>query len=146
MIGNYVNAGIWTATEPSMGVVSACLPSMRPLFKKIFSGDYHGPTFRNRNTNSAQAYGSGTSSRHIMSRNKGDQGDLRSFTPLEEPVKKPSAPWGHNVLVHGGRIQRPGGEDQISLEEMQTPSKSIKVKTEVTLISSQRLEYRDQLF
>jgi len=130
-----------------MGVVSACLPSLRPLFKRIFSGTYHGPTFRSRTCKSAQDYGSGTtSSKHIWSRSKGEDPDLRSFARLEEPVGETNTPWGHNVHVHGGRNQRPAGEDQISLEEIQPPIGGIKVKTEVTLISNKRFEYRDQLF
>ena len=132
-----------------MGVVSASLPSLRPLFKKIFSGSYKGPSFRSRTTGkSAQDYSSGTNfSKHMWSRSKGDDGqDLSSFTRLEEqPINEPEAAWGHNVHVHGGRNQR-RSEDKISLDEMGSPSRHIKVKTEVTLISSQRLEYRDQLF
>ncbi len=133
--GNYVNAGIWTATEPTMGVVSACLPSLRPLLKRLVSNTYHGPTFKGTS-------GSGTSSRYMWSKD----GDLRSFTRLEETGVESNTPWGHNVHVHGGKKQRGNPDDQISLEEMQTPSRRIKVKTEVTLISTERLEYRDQLF
>lgn len=143
---NYVNAGIWTATEPTMGVVSACLPSLRPLLKRLVSNTYHGPTFKSTRNKSAQNYGSGTSSRYMWSRGKGEDGDLRSFTRLEETGVESETPWGHNVHVHGGKKQRGNPDDQISLEEMQTPSRRIKVKTEVTLISTERLEYRDQLF
>ena len=180
-----------------MGIVSACLPSLRPLFKKIFTGTYKGPSFRNLSNNATKSLPppdfstSGTFSikpHHMWSRNGGrgdgmmlgsngtdDQGDLQSFTRLEEL----DGPWGHNVHVQGGRgdsrSQSPagggggggftndkgaarmgstgrgavtygGGSDQISLEEMQLPSRSIKVKTEVTLISTQRLDYRDHLF
>ena len=204
-----------------MGVVSACLPSLRPLFKKIISGTYKGPTFRSLTTGATktlgtQDYASGTHGlhshhnhhhphnhnalRHIWSRNGGrefddnnggalssmdDPGDLQSFTRLEEL----DGPWGHNVHVQGGRNtacgrrdhQLPtnnnhnhihnnsnnlnnavmldkkgaagtgsgiesGSDDQISMEEMNIPSRRIKVKTEVTLISTQRLDYRDHLF
>lgn len=144
--GNYVNAGIWTATEPTMGVVCACLPSLRPLLKRLVSNTYHGPTFKGTRNKSAQNYGSGTSSRNMWNRSKGADGDLGSFTRLEEAHARNSTPWGHNVHVHGGKKQSGNPEDEISLEEMQTPSRRIKVKTEVTLISTERLEYRDQLF
>ena len=85
----------------------------------------------------------------MWSRSKGYEGDdrdMRSFTRLEE--NQVHEPWGHTIQVHGGR--KPGGvgpsPDQVSLEEMQTGSRRIRVKTEVTLISTERLEYRDQLF
>ena len=136
-----VNAGIWTAVEPSMGVVSACLPSLRPLIKLIFSGSYEGPSFRTNK--SSQDYSSGTHlSKHKWSRNRGDGQDMSSFTRLEEqPINEPEPAWGHNVHVDGGRK-----EDKISLEDIGSPSWNIRVKTEVILISSQRLEYKDQLF
>ncbi|SLM35320.1 hypothetical protein LPUS_04536 [Lasallia pustulata] len=34
---SYTNATIWTSVEPSVGVVSACLPTMRPLLQYILS-------------------------------------------------------------------------------------------------------------
>jgi len=144
--GNYVNAGIWTATEPTMGVVSACLPSLRPLFKRLVSNTFKGPTFRSSRNKSAQDYGSGNSPRYMWSRKKGDDGGLRSFTRLEERPEEISETWGHTIHVYGGKNEPGNQEDQISLEEMQIPSRRIKVKTEVTLISTERLEYRDQLF
>lgn len=125
MQGRYVNAGIWTATEPTMGVVSACLPSLRPLLKRLVSNTYHGPTFKGTRNKSAQDYGSGTSSRYMWSRNKGEDGTLRSFTRLEETGVESNTTWGHNAHVHGGRKQRGNPDDQISLEEMQTPSRRI---------------------
>ena len=122
-----------------MGVVSACLPSLRPLLKRLVSNIYHGPTFKSTRNKSAQDYGSGTSSRHMWSRNKGEDGDLRSFTRLEETGAEGDTPWGHNVHVHRGKKKRGEPDDQISLEEMQTPSRRIKANTEVTLISTERL-------
>ena len=127
-----------------MGVVSACLPSLRPLFKMIFSGTYKGPAFLSRTTGkSAQDYSSGTNlSKHLWSRHRDDGRDLSSFTRLEEQaMNEPEPAWGHNVHVDGGR-----NEDKIGLSELPTPMRQIRVKTEVTLISSQRVEYRDQLY
>lgn len=128
-----------------MGVVSACLPSLRPLFKRLVSDTYRGPTFKGSRNRSAQEHISSSSSRYMWSRNKGDEGDLRSFTRLEESGGEQNTSWGHNTTVLGGRRQHETS-DQISLEEMQASSRRIKVKTEVTLISTERLEYRDQLF
>ena len=71
--------------------------------------------------------------------------DSRSFSRLDDMGSEPNSNWGFNVHVHGGRDKRLG-YDQVDLEDMQTPERRIKVKTEVTLISTERLEYRDQLF
>ena len=72
--------------------------------------------------------------------------DLRSFARIEEPPAEPSGSWGHNVHVHGGRRARQGDLDTMSVEEKQLPDRRIKVKTEVTLISSTALPYKDALY
>ena len=140
-----VNAAIWTAVEPAIGVVSACLPSLRPLVKMIFSGSYKGPRFGSTNKN-GQAYSSGTNfSKSKWGRGNNDDGqDLSSFTRLEDqqPINEPEPAWGHNAHVDG-----PRKGDKISLDDLGAPSsRQIRVKTEVTLISTSRLEYKDQLF
>lgn len=70
----------------------------------------------------------------------------RSFSRPDDMGNEPNSKWGFNVRVHGGKDERAGYEDQVDLEDMQTPERRIKVKTEVTLISTERMEYRDQLF
>ena len=129
-----------------MGVVSACLPSLRPLFKRIFRGTYRGPKVRSRSGKSVQFSSSGSSSRHVWTASKSETDDSRNFSRLEEAPDESHASWGHNVHVQGGRHGRAGGDDDASLVDMHMPSKRIKVKTEVTLISTERFEYRDQLF
>ncbi|KAI9844523.1 MAG: hypothetical protein M1838_002150 [Thelocarpon superellum] len=34
----FVNTAYWTITEMSLGILCACLPTMRPLFRKLFQG------------------------------------------------------------------------------------------------------------
>ena len=34
-LGNYVNAAIFTAIEPNVAVISACLPTLRPLYRLV---------------------------------------------------------------------------------------------------------------
>lgn len=41
--GSYVYPALWTAAEPSIGVFSACLPSLRPLFTKLIWGRSYRP-------------------------------------------------------------------------------------------------------
>ncbi|KAL8636285.1 MAG: hypothetical protein Q9228_006308, partial [Teloschistes exilis] len=43
LVRNYVPAATWSAAEPSVAVVSACLPSLRPLFVRIVWGGNHRP-------------------------------------------------------------------------------------------------------
>ena len=84
----------------------------------------------------------------MWSDSKGSTVDSRSFSRLEDVANdsNDNTLWGFNVLVHGGKNSNGNPSDQVSLEEMQTPARRIKVRTEVTLISTQRFEYRDQLF
>ena len=84
----------------------------------------------------------------MWSESKGSTVDSRSFSRLEDVANdsKDNNSWGFNVLVHGGKNTNGNSSDQASDVEMQTPARRIKVKTEVTLISTQRFEYRDQLF
>ncbi|MDI1490806.1 MAG: hypothetical protein OHK93_002010 [Ramalina farinacea] len=35
---NYVDSAIWSAAEPCMGVISACIPSLHPLVKRALGG------------------------------------------------------------------------------------------------------------
>ena len=35
LLGKYLEAGVWTTVEPSIGVVCACLPTLRPLAQYI---------------------------------------------------------------------------------------------------------------
>ena len=146
MQGNYLNAGIWTATEPTMGVVSSCLPSLRPLLKGLVSNTYNGPTCNGLGNINDQDHSNGTCSLYMRSRNRVGGSTCKTFTRIEETGIESGTRWGHNVQVHGGKKQHDNSDDQISLEEMETPSNGIRVKTEVTLISSERLEYNDQLF
>ena len=84
----------------------------------------------------------------MWSDSNGSTVDSRSFSRLEDVANdtKDKNSWGFNVLVHGGKNANGNSSDRVSEVEMQTPARRIKVRTEVTLISTQRLEYRDQLF
>ena len=84
----------------------------------------------------------------MWSDSNGSTVDSRSFSRLEDVANdsKDNNSWGFNVLVHGGKNVNGNSSDRVSEVEMQTPARRIKVRTEVTLISTQRLEYRDQLF
>ena len=43
-----VNGGIWTVVELNLGIVSACLPTLRPLFLHVFHGGYTANAHRQK--------------------------------------------------------------------------------------------------
>lgn len=43
-----VYGGIWTVVELNLGIVSACLPTLRPLFLHVFHGGYTAPANRQK--------------------------------------------------------------------------------------------------
>ncbi|KAL8890628.1 MAG: hypothetical protein Q9192_005843 [Flavoplaca navasiana] len=135
---NYINAGIWSALEPSMAVICACIPSLRPLFSlasrslrnsnvpsfstpRIVGGKFTGPSSSKQRT----WPGSG--------RGKMSDG---MFSQLDEGGADDTKPLGHDVSVYGG------GEAE---EGVELPERGIQVKTEVR-VSSEGLEYRERLF
>lgn len=65
------------------------------------------------------------------------------FTRLEETQDR----WGHNANIHGGKNKGRTGEDEISLEEMGSPTKGkgIRVRNEVT-VTSEAWDYKDRLY
>ena len=139
-IGNWVDEGIWTSVEPTMGVVSACLPSLRPLFSALWRGNYRAPSVDHQK----KSFSSSTSGHpigfHARLGSSGDAG--RRWSASEEPINMESGIWGaHNVDCRAG-----DGKSEGELEEVELPKGGIRVRTEITLLSSERVEYRDQLF
>ncbi|MCJ1465553.1 hypothetical protein MMC07_004171 [Pseudocyphellaria aurata] len=132
---NFVNAAIWTSTESSLSVVSACIPSLRPLVTLIIRGTHQWPSMDSAST----AIGSKTTWR--SSKNDDPEG---TFIRLEEPVAESQRAWGRNVYVEGGRAA--SRANSTSVEEVEVPAQGIQVKTEITLISTDRLDYHDRLY
>lgn len=123
-----------------MGVVSACLPSLRPLVTLLVSGSPRGPPVKR-----TRATGSSTSSRLMWQSNNVNQDG--TFTRLEEPANELNPRWGHSVSVQGGRNNRDGSAaDNISMGDMNVPPNGINVTTEVVLVTSDRFDYHDRLY
>lgn len=61
-----VTPDIWSATEQSLGITCACLPTLRPLFGRIFFG--------------------GTNSSGSETLNNGESGEIRLSAPGRKPV------------------------------------------------------------
>ncbi|KAL8928994.1 MAG: hypothetical protein Q9208_001437 [Pyrenodesmia sp. 3 TL-2023] len=128
---NYINGGIWAATEPSVAVICACLPSLRPLFSLT-------PRIPGRISKRFSVFNTTTTSasgRWITNSARDEEGE--EFSRLGEWEAR-DKPLGHDVKVRGGIGAN---------KAMNVPSEGvIQVKTEVMLVSSERLDYRDRLF
>lgn len=131
---NFVNAAVWTETESSLSVVSACIPSLRPLVALIIRGNHQWPSIDSAST--------AVPSKTVWRTSKTDDTD-GNFIRLEESLPDSERAWGHKVSVHGGRASRENNE---TIEEVETPPEGIKVKTEIILISTDRLDYDDRLY
>ncbi|KAM0794797.1 hypothetical protein BDR22DRAFT_670235 [Usnea florida] len=141
---NYVSFAIWSAADPAVTVVSACLPSLRPLFVHISRARTHRshlpPTSRHGGPSLRKSYGDG------------------SFNRLQErslPSGHADSPWtNHDVAVYGGRQPGDAASDEIELgggggedeTRFETPVNRIRAKTTVVLTISDRVDYQDDLF
>ena len=126
-----------------MGVISACIPSLRPLVSLLLRGTVRGL--------GVSDYGSGkqvsSSVSHSAWRSRAGEGDDDNSSKPNDSVSDPQGQrWGHDVEVLGGRGGGRGAEDEISLEAMNVPQGVIQVKDEVVVTSSDWLEYKDKVF
>ena len=134
LLGNYINAGIWSALEPNMAVVCACIPSLRPLVTIVTQGVFNHPLVRSTLKSSG-----GASSKRTWGSSKGKSSD-GTFSHYDEVDDL--QPLGHDVSVRGGR-----GEDGQSIDNtMDMPQHGIKVMTEVQVSTTDRLDYNDRLY
>ncbi|KAL8904400.1 MAG: hypothetical protein Q9207_003296 [Kuettlingeria erythrocarpa] len=142
---NYINGGIWSATEPSVAVICACLPSLRPLFSSLLATLSRIPSmprlnprlpkrlsFTNTTTDSSTSGG-----RWIKTKSHGSTHDEEELSRLDV-FQHGNKTLGHDVEVRGGDAVDEGGRAWTG--------EGIRVKTEVLLVSTQRLDYRDRLF
>ncbi|KAL9024314.1 MAG: hypothetical protein Q9196_006606, partial [Gyalolechia fulgens] len=112
--GNYINAGIWSALEPSMAVVCACIPSLRPLCIWTIQG-FH------RLSSASKCKLPSTAGRVTWqsSRNKISNGMFSQLNEQPDDVK----PLGHDVYVHA--------DVRADLESIELAPHGIYVKTEI---------------
>lgn len=117
-----------------MAVICACIPSLRPLFSVVGRGFSRAPLMRS----TLDSTGPKSSSRRMWI--SGQRQSDSNFSQLEE--LDDLRPLGHDVSVRGGRVNADqGGGDVEAL-----PQKGITVRTEITLVTSDRLDYNDRLF
>ncbi|KAL8859341.1 MAG: hypothetical protein Q9178_004279 [Gyalolechia marmorata] len=137
---NFVNSGIWSAAEPCMGVICACIPSLRPLVASLTHGTHRPPDMRGGK--SAQAYTSNGSSGMIWRRKASENG--KRFSRLEDPFAE-QARWAREVTVKGGRDTELGSVENLSLQEINVPAGQIQVMEEI-VITRDWLEYNDRVY
>lgn len=138
--GSYVSPALWTATELSITVVIACLPSLRPLFARVIWAKTHRTKVRPQSSHMSLA----SSWIHGRGKDSHDGG----FNKLPEAS---GGSWGWPnkvaVVVRGGAGAE-GGEYEIGEPGYQptAPLKGIMVKTEVVQTIHERFNYHDELF
>ncbi|KAL8644847.1 MAG: hypothetical protein Q9210_007041 [Variospora velana] len=125
---NYINGALWAVAEPSVAVICACLPSLRPLFATTYNA-------MSRIPKRVSISHSSRSGRWIKGKLGKDNDNGEQFSRLDE-WEEQNKPMGHDVSVHGG--------EEVEMGEV--PREGIQVKTEVVLVSSERLDYEDRLF
>ncbi len=139
-----------------MGVISACIPSLRPLISLLTRGTTRGVGVSKTATSAKAQDTSSVASRMVWrSPRIGEDGRDGYFERLEDPSEAVSPGGGggdrpqyfrHETNVRGGKVGGRGKEDEISLEEMNVPAGGIRVKDEVVVTSSDWLEYKDKVF
>ncbi len=115
-------------------MVSACIPSLRPLFVRVVWGGTHRPK---------PAYHSSFTS-SWRSKQDGSSNDFNRLQDLDDKHHG-TPPWTNNVAVHG---RREVGSDEYDLENSQgeTPLNRIRAKTTIVLTISERVDWKDDLF
>ena len=124
-----------------MAVISACIPSLRPLVSVAGQRFADAPLVAHKLHSSAG--NSSTPSRHRIweSATKSGSRPGGAFSQIDE--HDDLKPLGHDVSVQAGGV----GESLPSGEEgMEMPTQGINVRTEVILSTSDRLYYNDRLF
>ncbi len=157
---NYVNAALWSATEPSVAICCACLTTLRPLFHVLFTG---------RPADTTKYSTSSSSSRALWRRSKLAEAGRKSFNRLDDADPAGDDEWRHRVFVQGGQTPegnvemeggmlgsgggRAGGGKRgkgdgrgAKTVQVQPPKQGIQVTTEVMWSSSDRIDYQGRLF
>ena len=132
---------IWTAAEPSIAVVCACLPSLRPLFVRLLPSHAYRPRTI-RDSVSRQDLTSSWRSDKI----KSFRGSSLEKSRESSGIQGKPWPWRANqVTVFGGREL---GVEDCELEDNASvvPENRIRAKTTVVLTISDRIEWQDDLF
>ena len=140
--------------EPCVGVVGACIPSLRPLIALSLRQSFAAGSNK-------QPHSSIHSSNFFSSKSRNEDEDLTPISPLHEQESstrdaRGPYPWRNQdaTIISSGNpknVRKSTGAKRIGqtleYEELDTPPHSgIRVRTEVILSRSERLDYNDRLF
>jgi hypothetical protein len=131
--------GIWSAVEPNLGIVGACLPLMTPLFRKI-KEKYRKIIPKNSNGNgNANHKGNGNGSGWNLSRLKKEQAKVAHNWVKGEDGAHPPAylksddiPLGCHGKCANGNADNGSRQPEMSDVELQQPPKSAQATTRST--------------
>ncbi|MCJ1228021.1 hypothetical protein MMC12_004680 [Toensbergia leucococca] len=123
----YVDAMVWTAVEPSIGVVSACLPSMRPLLSLLLK---HLPDSIQKLPLRTTPNGTAISTKTYWPNRAAADRKEGSFSTLDSPLGSDMS-WGNDATAYAQRMsQRSQSDDPLVAAEMGLPTDGIRVKKE----------------
>ena len=140
----------WTAVEPCVGVIGACIPSLRPLLAFLLGTPF------NKSAKGRKKSPSAMSGSYVIG-NKTDEEDLIPLSRLKDhsQITQIQHPWkSHTAMIHScmpNNTRKDSGNQcfvqVVEHEEPEPPPKSgIRVKTVITLSISERVDYNDRLF
>ena len=90
LVGTIVNAGIWINVECNIGIVSACLPIMRPIFSFCFGESLRSRISRSRSSQNkgSQKFSEQKSGSNISTPGNTNNGqNLQSYRPERRKVR-----------------------------------------------------------
>ena len=143
---NYVDTAIWSAAEPSIAVVCACLPSLRPLMARLILGHGHQRATSHPSQRSlSKSWISG--SKDWDSQPSGNFNRLRESDSSMNGLHQP---WLRNVAVSGGPKGEAMGESygmegpRVRQSQYDVPEGGIRIKTTITV--TETVDWRSDLF
>lgn len=142
----YSMQGIWSAAEASMGVIAACIPSLRPLLSLLVRGTVLPLGVSKERYEDSEAFAS-LSSHSSWSRPQSAKKMRCKGYRLGEAVSHGDGCDGlANITYASGPAAQDLGEDSSPINEGMIPSGKILVECEVTVVTSNWIEYHEKVY
>lgn len=104
-----IDTAMWSSIEQSVGIICACLPALRPLFRRLYGSSTHSSAYAWKSTGShSQSHRSGTIFAPVPGSRDGCGSSTVCFARLSAEITRSEAQSAHELQVHGGR--KPGIE------------------------------------
>ena len=142
-VGKSTNVALWSAVEPCAGIISACMPSLRPLISLSLRGiNIKVPTFHRGNITRPDS-GASTMPWIREAKERSQSADVEMQWPQNTLVTVPSA---MSRVTSGKTDESKEGKNGIQVEELHVPYGAIKVKTEIRWSVTERLDYHYRVY